>query len=348
VLELDAGDLGEAEGHRVGAVGNAEHDVGARRRMLAGELASQLAAHAVHRLAEHAAVGPREVDQLEDAATDRPPLQPGKLGDRAVLDLEKLARLQLADHPGADEVEGAGLRRHHHPITKPADHQRVKAVGVHGDENGAAHGHQEAVGALGLLKGAADLVLGRGALGARDQVDQDLGVRRGGEDRPLVHQLAADLGGVGEVAVMGDGQRAGTVVEQQRLGIGQDRASRGGVPGVAHGDVAGEAAEDRLVEVFPDQPHPPVGPRGAGGVDRDDAGAFLPPVLEGVQAQVGEPCRLRNRRDPENTAHVSPLLPGVTAPLRDPRPRGSSGVESPRSRSCEDRRSPSAACLTVS
>ena len=72
ILQLDAGDLGEAERHGVRAVGDAENDLAPRRRLLAGQLPTQLAARAVHRLPEDRAVGPGEVDQLEDAPAHRP------------------------------------------------------------------------------------------------------------------------------------------------------------------------------------------------------------------------------------------------------------------------------------
>ena len=118
VLELDAGDLGEAERHRVGAVGHAEHHLAAGRRLLPGKLAAELAPDPVHRLAEDGAVGAGEVHQLEHAAADRPGSEPGQLGDLAVLDPDELARLQLAGDVRAEQVERAGLRRDDHPAPR--------------------------------------------------------------------------------------------------------------------------------------------------------------------------------------------------------------------------------------
>ena len=83
VLELEAGLLGESERHGVRGVGHAEHHLGAGRRLLARQLAAELAARAVHRLAEDRAVGPGEVHQLEHAAAHRPGASRGRLGDPA-------------------------------------------------------------------------------------------------------------------------------------------------------------------------------------------------------------------------------------------------------------------------
>ena len=147
-----------------------------RRRLLAGELPAQLAARAVHRLAEDGAVGAGEVHQLEHAAAHRPGRQPGQLGDLAVLDPDELARLELAGDVRADQVERAGLRRHDHPAAEAAQHERPEAPAVdHGVERAADRDHQ-AVGAVHLLERVPDLALDRVGLRAGDQVHQHLGV----------------------------------------------------------------------------------------------------------------------------------------------------------------------------
>ena len=77
VLELDPGHLGEAQRHGVRAVGHAEDHLAPGGRLLAGQLAAQLPARAVDRLAEDRAVGPGEVHQLEDAPAHRPRARAG-------------------------------------------------------------------------------------------------------------------------------------------------------------------------------------------------------------------------------------------------------------------------------
>src|SRR5205814_1692917 len=59
-LEADTRSLAVAERDRVARVGHRDHDVGLGR-MFARERVADPAAHAVHRLTEHAAIGPREV-----------------------------------------------------------------------------------------------------------------------------------------------------------------------------------------------------------------------------------------------------------------------------------------------
>ena len=68
----DARRLGEADGGADAGVGNRHDDVGLDRR-LARQPAAELGAHLVDALAEHVAVGPREVDVLEHALRLRAP-----------------------------------------------------------------------------------------------------------------------------------------------------------------------------------------------------------------------------------------------------------------------------------
>ena len=62
---------------------------------------------------------------------------------------------------------------------------------------------------------------------------------------PVADQFVAHLVGVGQVAVVRDGQRAGVIVHEVGLGVRQHRTAGGRVPGVTHGDVAGQLAQDR-------------------------------------------------------------------------------------------------------
>src|SRR6266581_4404399 len=69
VLQLEARLLRESERHGIGRVWHREDAVGVRRKMLRRQLTPQGPAHAIDRPAEDRAVGPREVHQLEDAAS---------------------------------------------------------------------------------------------------------------------------------------------------------------------------------------------------------------------------------------------------------------------------------------
>src|SRR6266704_1323693 len=71
---------------------------------------------------------------------------------------------------------------------------------------------------------------------------------------------------------------------------------------MADGGLAGEALEYLLgAEDVGHEPHALVGVE-AEPVGRDDAAALLAPVLERIEAEIGQVGRLRVVVDPENTA----------------------------------------------
>src|SRR6266566_1282615 len=111
VLELEARLLRKAQRHCIRGVGHREDAVGTRRGVLARQLAPQGPAHAIDRPAEDRAVGPREVHQLEDAASmwlRRECRQPIDLRWRS-LNAQEFAGLELAHRGGADQIERSRL-----------------------------------------------------------------------------------------------------------------------------------------------------------------------------------------------------------------------------------------------
>src|SRR5690242_20440861 len=152
MLELGARPLGEAERHGVRRVGYGEDTVGAGRRMLGGELAPQRAAHPVHGPVEHGAVGAREVDELEDAATVWPRGEARQLVHVVTLNTDEVPRLELADERRAGDVEGAGFRRDHPAATEAAQGQGPKAARVHDRVQGPPDGDEQGVRALDALE----------------------------------------------------------------------------------------------------------------------------------------------------------------------------------------------------
>ena len=90
-------------------------------------------------------------------------------------------------------------------------------------------------------------------------------------------------------------------------------------PDVPDGHRPGEPGEFCLSEDVGDVAH---GPRRdeAGAVGGGDAGALLAAVLQGVEAEVGHPRRLRVAPDAEHAARLSELaniaFPGASAPVR--------------------------------
>jgi hypothetical protein len=241
---------------------------------------------------------------LEDAARelwDR--LEGLEALELAALDHDNLAGLDLPHHLGFDQVQGRGLGGEDPGLADLAQPERPEAVGVPRGDGQGGREEQEGVGAFHLAQALDDRVLDR-ALGARQQVYDDLGVRRGLEDRAALFQPRLDLQRVGQIAVVGDGDGPVDVAEDQGLGVLEVAGAGRGVAHVTDGGLAGQALELGLGEDLGDQPHPDVGLELAppGG---HDAGGLLAAVLEGEEAEVGQLRGLRMVGDAEDAAHSS-------------------------------------------
>ena len=117
------------------------------------------------------------------------------------------------------------------------------------------------------------------------QMDNDFAVAGRLKNRALFLQFGPQPRCVGQIAVVADGDLAAGAVDDQRLGVLDVGAARGGVADVADGQMPGQRAENVFVEHLSDQPHTPVGTQ-VHAIRRGDAGAFLPAVLERVQSVV--------------------------------------------------------------
>ena len=126
------------------------------------------------------------------------------------------------------------------------------------------------------------------------------------EDGALFLQLLAQLHGVGQIAVMGQGHTTLMVVDDQGLYIALVVRPGGGITHMAHSDVAAaQALQPLWREHVVHQSHIPVGAENTVVIDHH-AGAFLPPVLQGEQTvvyQVGQLGRFL-RVDAENAAFL--------------------------------------------
>ena len=130
------------------------------------------------------------------------------------------------------------------------------------------------------------------ALAAGDQVDDHLGVAGRLEQRARLDQPAAQQHGVGEVAVVADGEAAEGEVGEQRLDVAQHAGAGGRVAGMADRGVAGQALDHRAAaERVADQADRAVAVE-VRAVEADDAGRLLAAMLQRVQAQ----RRVRRRR----------------------------------------------------
>ena len=121
-LQRDPGGLGVADGGDQPGVGDRDHHVGVHAGVFR-EALPQLDPRLVDVPAEDAAVGPREVDVLEDALRDRRLVEDLQRVDAVAVDPDHLARLDVADVLAVEQVERAGLRADHVAVAGPAEQQ---------------------------------------------------------------------------------------------------------------------------------------------------------------------------------------------------------------------------------
>ena len=108
-LEGNAG-LGRiADGRGHARIGHRDHHIGGHAR-LAGELGADALARLIDAGALDDAVGPGEVDVFEDAEAARRGGEGAQRMDAGAVEHDELARLDVADELGADDVQRAGLR----------------------------------------------------------------------------------------------------------------------------------------------------------------------------------------------------------------------------------------------
>ena len=117
---------------------------------------------------------------------------------------------------GADQIQRAGFRTDDPGVAEPAERERPEAVRIAG-------GDQPVLGQQHHREGAADLrdrldqrLLDGRRLRSRVQVQHDLGIAGGLEDRSGPHEIVAKLARVDEIAVVADGDLA--VAQSMRNG----------------------------------------------------------------------------------------------------------------------------------
>jgi len=122
-----------------------------------------------------------------------------------------------------------------------------------------------------------------------------------------VLKFAAPVGGVGEIAVVADGDFALVAIDHDGLGVQDGFIAGGGVAGVADGAVAGEFCEDAGDEDFLDFAHGAVDVEVV-AIAGDDAGGFLAAMLQCVETEVGEVGGFGMAEDTEDTTLVVEMI----------------------------------------
>ena len=277
---------GVADGRRHAGIGHRHHHVGIDRRF-AGELGPDAAPGLVDTDPFGDAVGPREVDVFEDAEALRGGAERLDALHPCVGDDDHLAGLDVAHVAGADDVESHGLRCQNHRAVELPQHQRAHAVGVaHADQRILGQRHQR-IGAAHPAQRLDHALHQAPALADGDQVDDDLGVGGGLEDAAARDESVAEHARVGEVAVVRDAKPADGEVGEERLDVAHFGGALRGIAVVADGRPPRERV-DHLArgKYIADQPERPVRMKER-AVGADDAGRFLAPVLQRVQAERG-------------------------------------------------------------
>ena len=152
-------------------------------------------------------------------------------------------------------------------------------------------------------QGVRDPVFDGDLFAGRHQMDEHLRVAVALEDRPTGLELRSQLVGVGQVAVVADGERAAGVVDGDRLRVLDVRAPRRRVADVADGRPTGELGQLVLGKRVLNEAHRAMGVE-ALAVGRDDARGLLAPMLESVQPEVRDVGRLGVSEDAEDAALV--------------------------------------------
>jgi len=122
------------------------------------------------------------------------------------------------------------------------------------------------------------------------------------EDRAFRDQPLAQGQEVGQIAVVGQGDAARFQIGEHRLNVADETAAGGGIASVPDRGPARQArAEVTAAEGVAHVAHVPLGVETL-TIECGDAAGFLAAVLEGVEAQGGDPGGLRDVPDTEHAA----------------------------------------------
>src|SRR5579872_5730866 len=144
-------------------------------------------------------------------------------------------------------------------------------------------------------------------------MNDHLGVRGRLEDAAAPHQTVAQLIRVGEVAVVADRQAAEGEIGEQRLHVAQRDLAGGGIADVTDCRMSRQPTDDVLgTEILADETEAAMGVKLLAVVG-DDSGRFLAAMLQGVQSQRSQGCRIGMPINPENAAFLPEMVvvPGM-------------------------------------
>ena len=144
-----------------------------------------------------------------------------------VIDPDQFARLYLAHHFRADDVEGNAFAGKGDGIADAAHDERTDTERVAAGDHAFRRHHDQRIGAFEQAQRVDKAIDDRGIAARRDEMDDDFGVGGRLEDRPALHQFFAEFARVRDIAVMRDREAAARKVGIERLHVAQTRAARG-------------------------------------------------------------------------------------------------------------------------
>ncbi len=237
--EWDFGFEGVANGRGDAGIGHGDDDVGVDGMLPREEAAEHFAAF-VHRAAENNAVGAGEIDMLENALLERLFRREVDGLDTGFGDAHHFAGLDLADVLGIEEIEGAGFGSDEPGVEAAGSREFAKdewaeTAGIADSVEFILREDKKRVSAFDLIEGITDGAGKIAGLRAGDEMDDNFGVAVGLEDRAAMFELAAPLGGVGEVAVVTEGDFALVAIDHDGLGVEESFVAGSRVARVANG-----------------------------------------------------------------------------------------------------------------
>jgi hypothetical protein len=166
-------------------------------------------------------------------------------------------------------------------------------------------GHDDQrIGALDAADGLNEIVVLAAEKRLGEQHEDNLAIHRGLKRDSLRLQFIAKLGGIGEIAVVRDRDLAALAVDRQRLGITNVGRTRGGIARMTDCHRSNQVMQHVPAKNLRDQAHAMVLVK-ITAIARDDAGALLAPMLQGVKPVVGQ---FRGIRVPENAEDTAVML----------------------------------------
>ena len=136
-------------------------------------------------------------------------------------------------------------------------------------------------------------------------MDQHLTVHGRGEDRSGIFELVPHLRRVREIAIVRERDVPIAKACENRLGILDCGRPGRAVPGMTDRNIPFQCRETRRRQSFGNKAHRLEGFSTGLDIHCDDAGRFLAAMLQRIEAEVRERCRLRMSVNSEDAAHMS-------------------------------------------